>query len=124
HDRFPSLSDLIPLPNLTNGFRRKAQGQFGVTTNATTQASRGVVESKLSGNEGGDGMTAELKNPGVANATLSTVRATRGITVNLATSETGAIISTAADVVKAINETGGSRIRAFLYRTNTGGGAL
>ncbi len=122
--QYPELSDLIPLPNLTNGFRRKAQGQFGATTNATTQASVVVVESKLYGNDGGDGMTAELKNPGVPNATLSTVRATRGIVVNLATDGTGAITSTAAQVVEAINNTGGSPIRAFLYRTNTGAGVV
>lgn len=118
---FPSISEIVKTPYLTNGYRRKSQAQFGTSAAAGSVV---VVESKLYGSDGGNGMTAELKDPGAANATLSVTRNTRGVIVNLATDADGKVTSTAAQVVAAINATTGTPLRSFLYRGNAGAGVV
>ena len=73
---------------------------------ATAQRSRGtvVLTSKTFGHLGGNSLTAQLVDPGGANnAPLSVSLAGNAIRVSLATNATGAITSTAAQVVAAIN---------------------
>ena len=62
-----------------------------------------VLTAKEWGHLGGDQVTAEFKNPGANNSPLSVAVTGKDIVVNLATSDTGALTSTAAQVVAAIN---------------------
>ena len=62
-----------------------------------------MLTAKDWGHLGGDQVTAEFKNPGVANSPLCVAVTGKDIVVNLATDATGASTSTAAQVVAAIN---------------------
>ena len=62
-----------------------------------------ILESHAWGHEGGNGMTGQIVNPGVANQPLSVSMNGNALVVSLATNETGAPTSTAAQVVAAIN---------------------
>jgi hypothetical protein len=62
-----------------------------------------VVTSRAWGHEGGNDIAVELRNPGAANSPLSVAVVGKDILVALATDGTGALTSTAADVVNAIN---------------------
>ena len=73
-----------------------------------------VLTAKAWGHEGGDLVTSEFKNPGANNAPLSVAVTGNDIVVNLATDGTGAVTSTAAQVVAAINASpagGGAGVR-------------
>ncbi|RAN99772.1 hypothetical protein GAR05_02521 [Micromonospora saelicesensis] len=94
----PKLTELIDLPYKTNGYRGKAQAQFG-----TAAASTVSVTSTAYGSEGGNDVTMSLVNPGTANAPLTVSVSGKAVTVNLATNGSGAITSTAAQVVVAVN---------------------
>ena len=59
--------------------------------------------SKAMGHLGGNMITAEFKNPGVASSPLSVAVTGNDIVVNLATGADGALTSTAAQVRDAIN---------------------
>ena len=83
--RAPTASELDP--NAANGLRR-----------AAVRSSR-----RRTGQDGGNLITAEFKNPGWANQALSVRVTGKDIVVNLATNATGALTSTAAQVVAAIN---------------------
>ena len=72
-------------------------------TAAKAQAAAVVLTAKDWGHIGGDQVTAEFKNPGAPNAPLSVAVTGKDIVVNLATDATGALTSTAAQVVAAIN---------------------
>ena len=62
-----------------------------------------VLTSRAWGHEGGNSITAEFLDPGVANSALSVGVIGNDISVSLATDAAGALSSTAADVVAAIN---------------------
>ncbi|HEX6027069.1 MAG TPA: hypothetical protein VFZ00_34035, partial [Solirubrobacter sp.] len=72
-------------------------------TAAAAQAGSVVLTSHEWGHLGGEEISAEFKDPGVANSPLSVEVNGKDIVVNLATNAEGAITSTAAQVVAAIN---------------------
>ncbi|MGN6751388.1 MAG: M14 family metallopeptidase [Intrasporangium sp.] len=116
---FPSIAEIVDLPNKTNGYRRKAQALVGPAS-----AAGFYVTSKAWGHEGGNDLGITLKNPGAANAPLSVSVADKLITVSLATNGSGAVTSTAAQVVGAVNATpaAANLVTAAPYRTTGGTG--
>ena len=136
---FSNIAELIPLPNKTNGYQRRAQALMAGATppgsslsNANTPAaelarSRAVVlTSRAWGHEGGNDIRAEFVNPNAANAPLEVSVAGSVMTVRPATNAAGEITSTAAQVVEAINANAqaSNLLVARTYRGNAGGGAV
>jgi len=119
HRRFPTLTDLIELPHLTNGYRRHAQALLGTPPGAAV-----VVTSTAYGSEGGNDLAVELVTPGAPGRALQVTVDGKQITVSLATDASGAPVSTAAQVVAAINATAGTGLTAATYRTDAGAGVL
>jgi hypothetical protein len=118
---FDNIAQLLRLPNMTNGYQRKAQTVIGNGTPYTGQTSIAnpssavVLTSVAWGHEGGERLTAEIK----AGDELSVAVAGDEITV------TAAPTSTAAQVVAAINGSpAGELVTASLYRTNAGAGVV
>jgi hypothetical protein len=87
-------------------------------------ANRVVLTSRAWGHEGGNDITARFVDPGAAGSPLQVMVAGNDITVSLATDAGGALTSTAADVVAAINGNDPARalVKAVTYRGNTGTG--
>ncbi len=107
---FPNISELITLPNETNGYQRRAQatmsGAFdiGVTPNTRLgQESAVVLTSRAWGHEGGNDISAEFRNPMTPDSALSVSVTDKHIAVSLATNSSGQLTSTASQVVAAIN---------------------
>src|SRR5829696_5431687 len=107
---YPNISELITLPNKTNGYQRRAQatmsGAFGsgVTPNTRLgQESAVVLTSRAWGHEGGNDIAAEFRNPGVPNSPLTVSMVGNELVVLLATDASGQLTSTGAQVVAAIN---------------------
>ena len=114
---FPDLAEIVELPYPTNGYRRKAMATFGTLASQSV-----VVTSRAWGHEGGNDVTVALVNPGVPSSPLSVGVAGSAITVSLATSASGALASTAAQVVAALNADAGALVAANTYRGNAGAG--
>ena len=70
---------------------------------AACRAGAVVLTSRAWGHEGGNDITAEFRNPGVPNSPLTVSVSGNDIVVSLATDAAGALSSTAAQVVAAIN---------------------
>ena len=130
---FPNISRLITLPYRTNGYQRRAQAIMSGTTlpgnspqGATAQSQAVVLTSRAWGHEGGNAITAEFLNPGLASSPLSVSATGSDIVVNLATDATGALASTAAQVIAAINASpaAGGLVVALTYRGNLGEGIV
>jgi Zinc carboxypeptidase/Chitobiase/beta-hexosaminidase C-terminal domain len=129
---FSNIAEMIPLPYATNGYQRRAQATMNGTggTGSTvpgSQTSRAVVlTSRAWGHEGGNDITAEFVDPGAADSPLSVAVMSNDIQVSLATDSAGALTSTAAQVVAAINAHPGASalVVALTYRGNTGGGVV
>jgi len=85
-----------------------------------------VLTSRAWGHEGGNDITAEFLNPGVPNSPLSVQVTGKDIVVNLATDAAGALASTAAQVVSAINGSPAASmlVVALTYRGNAGAGIV
>ena len=83
-----------------------------------------VLTSRAWGHEGGNSITAELRHPGAPNTPLSVAVVGNDILVMLATDAAGALTSTAADVIAAINASPQARqlVVATTYRNNAGAG--
>ena len=115
-DEFPNLAELITLPNKTNGYQRRAQATMAATTDpgntptTALQAGAVVLTSRAWGHEGGNGISAVFRNPGVPNAPLTVTRTDNHVDVALATDATGALTSTGQQVVNAINASPASQI--------------
>jgi uncharacterized protein YbjQ (UPF0145 family) len=130
---YPDLVEVIPLPNLTNGYRRHAQANlwggnpgssvFGGSANTSRTV---VVTSQAWGHEGGNDIAVAIVDPGAADSALDISVIGSDITVSLATDAAGAPTSTAADVVTALNADAASSalINAHLYRGSSGGGIV
>jgi hypothetical protein len=130
---FSNIAELIPLPYRTNGYQRKAQATMaganppGNSVSGTTAQSQAVVlTSRAWGHEGGNDITAEFRNPGAANMSLGVSVTGNDILVSLATDSTGALSSTAQQVVSAINGHAGASalVVALTYRGNAGTGIV
>ncbi|RKQ93515.1 chitobiase/beta-hexosaminidase-like protein [Solirubrobacter pauli] len=85
-----------------------------------------VLTSKDWGHQGGDQITAEVKAAATANAPLSVAVTGKDIVVTLATNESGAAVSTAKQVVDAINASPAATalVSATTYRNNAGAGIV
>ncbi|MFE6256509.1 M14 family metallopeptidase [Agromyces sp. NPDC057865] len=118
---FPEISEIVELPNPTNGYRRHAQAVLG-----TANASRVAIDSKAWGHEGGKDITLALTSPGTANSPLSVSVNGSAIAVSLGTNAGGTATSTAAQVVAAINASpaASALVVAYTYRGNTGTGVV
>ena len=131
---FPDLTTIIPLPNKTNGYQRRAQALMAGLTNpagtgnlnATVATQAVILTSRAWGHEGGNDLTAEFVNPLVPNAPLSVSFIGNDLVVTLATSATGALTSTAAQVAAAISANAGAaaKLVAQTYRGNAGAGIV
>ncbi|MFB4277890.1 M14 family zinc carboxypeptidase [Nonomuraea sp. MTCD27] len=119
HRQFPKLTELIALPYKTNGYRRHAQALIGTPPGAAV-----VITSSAYGSEGGNDLSVELVDPGAPGRPLQVTLNGKNITVSLATDDSGAPVSTAAQVVAAINATAGLPVRASVYRTDPGAGVM
>ncbi|MCA2225368.1 M14 family zinc carboxypeptidase [Nonomuraea aurantiaca] len=119
HQRFPKLTDIITLPNPTNGYRRHAQALIGTPPGAAV-----VVTSNAYGSEGGNDLAIELVTPGAPDRQLQVTVNGKQITVSLATDGSGTPTSTAAQVVAAINATPAIAVKATTYRTDAGSGVM
>jgi hypothetical protein len=135
---FPNISQLIPLPYRTNGYQRKAQALMSGTRDPggaiddetpeelqeRTQAV--VLTSRAWGHEGGNDITAEFILPGAVNSELSVMMTGNDLLVRLGTDAQGALASTAADVVAAINadELASEKLVASTYRGSAGEGIV
>ncbi|MBF8184664.1 peptidase M14 [Nonomuraea sp. K274] len=119
HRRYPKLTDIIELPNLTNGYRRNAQALIG-----TPPAAAVVVTSNAYGSEGGNDLAVELVDPGASGSALRVTVDGKLVTVSLATDGSGAVTSTAAQVAAAVNATQGIAVKATTYRTDAGAGVM
>ncbi|AVT35816.1 M14 family metallopeptidase [Plantactinospora sp. BB1] len=118
-EQYPRLAEIVELPYKTNGYRRKAQAVLG-----SANPSRVAVDSKAWGHEGGNDITVEFADPGAADQTLSVQVTGNAIRVSLGTDASGAVTSTAAEVVAALNATAGSLVVAYTYRGDTGAGVV
>lgn len=118
---YPEISEIVELPYETNGYRRLAQAVLGSAT-----ANRVAVDSLAWGHEGGNGIVVTTVNPGATNSPLSVAVSDRSVTVSLATDAAGATISTAAQVVAAINAdpTASALVKAYTYRGSVGNGVV
>ena len=85
-----------------------------------------VLTSKAWGHEGGDQVSAEFRNPGVASSPLSVTVTGTDILVNLATNSSNELSSSAADVIAAINASpaASALVTANTYRGSTGPGIV
>lgn len=121
HEQFPDLTEVIELPHETNGYRRNAMALSG-----GGNSQRVVLTSNAWGHEGGNDLTIEYRNPGVADSPLSVSVTGDDIVVSLATSAAGALTSTAAQVAAAINASPGASalVEASTYRGSSGGGVV
>jgi len=119
HAEFPALTEIVSLPYQTNGYRRKAQALLGAAT-----ANRVVVTSLAYGSEGGNAISIELRNPGAASSPLSVSVSGTAIVVSLGTDASGAVVSTAAQVVAALDAGAASLVDAHTYRGSAGSGVV
>ena len=136
---YSNLAEIVQLPFKTNGYQRKAQAiMAGSTTPGGTPTAPGssppgsqtgatvVLTARAWGHEGGNLITAEFLNPGAANAPLMVGMIGNDLSVSLATDATGALSSTAAQVIAAINAHAGANAKlvALTYRGNAGAGIV
>ena len=131
---FPNIAELIPLPNKTNGYQRRAQALMAGLTSPTATGNLGataatqavILTSRAWGHEGGNDLTAEFVNPGVADSPLTVSMIGNDLSVRLATNSAGALTATAAQVIAAINATPAVAplLVAQTYRGNAGAGVV
>ena len=126
---YPELAEIVELPHRTNGYRRKAQAVFATVDAGRVGVQAGEhqalgVDSVAWGHEGGNAVTVELADPGAAGRPLSVNVAGNAVKVSLATDPVGALASTAAQVVAALNANAGSLVRAYTFRGNAGTGLV
>ncbi|HSI81796.1 MAG TPA: M14 family metallopeptidase [Solirubrobacterales bacterium] len=116
---FPALAEIVELPYETNGYRRHAQALIGTFTNTAF-----YVTSHAWGHEGGNDLRLETRDPGAPDSPLTVSVEDDTIAVSLATDDDGELISTAAQVVAAINASpaASALVSAATFRGNAGNG--
>ena len=120
-EEFPQISEIIELPEKTNGYRRAAQALLG-----SASSNRVAIDSLAWGHEGGNDISVSFVDPGAADQPLSVSVSGSTITVSLATNASGGLTSTAAEVAAAINADAAASelVEAYTYRGNTGAGVV
>jgi hypothetical protein len=129
---FPDLAEIIDLPNDTNGYQRPAMATMAGTTAIdsnppSAQRSGAVVLfTQAMGHEGGNDVQAEFLDPGAADSPLSASVMDKTISVSLGTDGSGALVSTAEEVVAAINANPAANqlVTAYVYGGTTGNGIV
>ncbi|MGH2685190.1 MAG: hypothetical protein ACRDJP_06980, partial [Actinomycetota bacterium] len=114
-DEFPNISEVIDLPNQTEGYQRRAMGIIGSpspTTAPPSASSAVLLLSKAYGHEGGNEITVDV----VPAATTGVAVAGSNITVSIVPG------TTAAQVVQVINASpdASSLVTAHTYAGNAG----
>jgi zinc carboxypeptidase len=95
--QYPSLVDVINLPNRTQGYRRTAVAYLGDPAAAAV-----VVESVKFGDQQMNGVQVRSVDPGRPNRPLGATYKDRVLTISLATDAAGKTISTTDDVAAFI----------------------
>ncbi|MDQ1721613.1 MAG: hypothetical protein QOI26_1347, partial [Pseudonocardiales bacterium] len=113
--QYPSLVDVINLPNKTQGYRRSASGYLGDPAKAAI-----VVESVQFGDQGWNGVRVRSVKPVARNRPLSATYANRLLTVSLATGNHGAVISTTGQVAAYLRSKFGAQFRVFVEDGSAG----
>ena len=129
---FPDLAEIINLPFLTNGYQRKSMAIMAGTTGIGSQPPSAqrpaavVLFAQALGHQGGNDIQAEFLNPGAANSPLAISVTGMRITVSLGTDGAGALASTAAQVVAAINANPDATalLTAYTWAGNAGAGIV
>lgn len=93
---------LIPVARGLWGNYRRTGGQFAQLITNAAVANAGLVWTARAAGVGGNALSIQKIDPGANSQPLSVTVVGNVISVNLATSSTGAIISTAADVLGAV----------------------
>ncbi len=118
---FPGIAEIVDLPNPTNGYQRPA---MHLITGVQAAQSVGTTTHAW-GHEGGNDVTIAYVDPGVADSALAVTVDGTDVTVSLETDASGALVSTAAEVVGAINGSDASDLLyAYTYRGNAGAGVV
>ncbi|WP_116071480.1 M14 family zinc carboxypeptidase [Asanoa ferruginea] len=113
--QYPSLVDVIDLPNKTQGYRRTATAYLGDPAVAAV-----VVESVKFGDQKMNGVQVKTVDPGKKNRPLKATYKDRVLTVSLATDSTGAVISTTDDVAAFIKVSYPQVFNAFVEDGSAG----
>jgi hypothetical protein len=113
--QYPSLVDVLTLPNRTQGYRRTAAAYLGDPAAAAV-----VVESVTFGDQGMNGVQVRTVDPGRADRPLSATYRGRVLTISLATDAGGKVISTTDDVAAFITARYPQRFRAFVEEGSAG----
>lgn len=113
--QYPSLVDVIDLPNKTQGYRRTAEAYLGDPATAAV-----IVESVKFGDQGMNGVQVKSVDPGAPNRPLKAAYKDRVLTVSLATDSTGAIISTTDSVAAFLSAKYPQTFRAYVKNGSAG----
>ena len=113
--QYPSLVDVIDLPNKTQGYRRTASAYLGDPATAAI-----VVESTQFGDQGWNGVRVRSVKPAGPNHPLTARYAHRLLTVTLATGRDRAVTSTTDQVAAFLNSRFGTRFRASVEDGSAG----
>ncbi|MEV4619383.1 M14 family zinc carboxypeptidase [Asanoa sp. NPDC049573] len=113
--QYPSLVDVIDLPNKTQGYRRTATAYLGDPAAAAI-----VVESVKFGDQKMNGVQVKTVDPGKKNRPLKATYKDRVLTVSLATDSAGAVISTTDDVAALIKASYPQVFNAFVEDGSAG----
>jgi hypothetical protein len=114
-EQYPSLVDVLNLPNKTQGYRRTASGYLGDPAKAAI-----IVESRKFGDQGWNGVQVRSIKPAGRNHRLSAHYAHRMLTVSLATDRNGAVTSTTGEVAAYLRARFGTLFRAIVETGSAG----
>lgn len=113
--QYPSLVEVVNLPHKTQGYRRAASGYLGDPAKAAI-----VVETRMFGDQGGNGVQVRTIKPAGRKSPLSARYANRVLTVRLANGPDGKVSSTTGEVAAYIRDRFGSTFRAFVESGSAG----
>jgi Zinc carboxypeptidase len=113
--QYPSLVDVINLPNKTQGYRRTAVAYLGDPAAAAV-----VVESVKFGDQQMNGVQVRSVDPGRPNRPLTASYRDRVLTISLATDSGGKTISTTDDVAAFITARYPQQFRATVESGSAG----
>ncbi|HJQ00147.1 MAG TPA: M14 family zinc carboxypeptidase [Jatrophihabitans sp.] len=113
--QYPSLVDVINLPNKTQGYRRTASGYLGDPAKAAV-----IVESVQFGDQGWNGVQVRSIKPAAHNSPLGGHYANRVLTISLATGSKGQLTSTTGQVAAFIRAKFASLFHAYVESGSAG----